>query len=427
MKKVLLAVVLVVFVYSPEASAQTTKKPASTKAVAKTTATQGMINADVIKMVKSGLSDDVVIASITTEARKDFDLSPNGLIGLKTSGVSDAILRTMQKVVDPTAGNAVEAVSKTSAVSFVPKAPAATAVDLPDGTEVKLKFAKTASSETAKVGDAVEFQVVADVVANGRTVVNKGSLAFGHITSTTKQLLTRGGRLELKIDSVNTLDGAKVALRGSKTAQGGRGIVRGNEAVIPAGTIFSASTQGEIAVGVSLTKATGTGGTNTVVPPRDVARPQEPGIYAVIKGKLEPLDKAAVTGGGVSGGSAALSGLTMGFKKAKAKADIRNAQAGVRVGARTEFYFYGADYNPSTYVLVKLEAGDNKRQIVIGSMGKMGTRNGIAEEDQKPFTSERLGSGLFRISLPSDIEPGEYAFIDLSNTQVPRIWEFGID
>ena len=51
-------------------------------------------NSDVINMVKSGIADSTVILSIQ-KSQTTFDTSPDGLIQLKTAGVSDTVLNAM--------------------------------------------------------------------------------------------------------------------------------------------------------------------------------------------------------------------------------------------------------------------------------------------------------------------------------------------
>jgi hypothetical protein len=51
-------------------------------------------NGDVVKMVKAGLSNDVVIQAINS-TDQDFDLSPDALIQLNGSGVPDAVIQAM--------------------------------------------------------------------------------------------------------------------------------------------------------------------------------------------------------------------------------------------------------------------------------------------------------------------------------------------
>lgn len=52
-------------------------------------------NSDVIAMVKVGLSDSIIIAAIKQSASAEFDVSPAGLIALKTGGVSEAVIQTL--------------------------------------------------------------------------------------------------------------------------------------------------------------------------------------------------------------------------------------------------------------------------------------------------------------------------------------------
>jgi len=55
------------------------------------TAQQTMNNDDVIKLVKAGLSDDLIVSTISSQAGK-YNTSPEGLIALKNAGVSDKIV-----------------------------------------------------------------------------------------------------------------------------------------------------------------------------------------------------------------------------------------------------------------------------------------------------------------------------------------------
>lgn len=57
-----------------------------------------LTNQDIVKMVQAGLGESVVIATVRTATSTGFDLSPDALIALKKSGVSDAIVAVM---IDP--------------------------------------------------------------------------------------------------------------------------------------------------------------------------------------------------------------------------------------------------------------------------------------------------------------------------------------
>ena len=67
-------------------------------------------NEDVIKMMKAGLDDDLIIAKISS-SKCQFDTSTDALIQLKSSGVSAAVLKAIVSaiVVDPFPGTSVHA------------------------------------------------------------------------------------------------------------------------------------------------------------------------------------------------------------------------------------------------------------------------------------------------------------------------------
>ena len=50
---------------------------------------QGMTNADVLKLVEAGFGEQVIINAIRQEPRTAFDISMTGLIALKNSKVPD--------------------------------------------------------------------------------------------------------------------------------------------------------------------------------------------------------------------------------------------------------------------------------------------------------------------------------------------------
>ncbi|MCA9078039.1 MAG: hypothetical protein KDA93_23620 [Planctomycetaceae bacterium] len=57
---------------------------------------RAITNVDVIQMTQSGISDDVIVSSMNSQGG-NFDLSPQGIISLKNSGVSDGVILAMQK------------------------------------------------------------------------------------------------------------------------------------------------------------------------------------------------------------------------------------------------------------------------------------------------------------------------------------------
>lgn len=57
--------------------------------------TRMLTNDDLIQMTAAGLSDDVIINAVRTQGGR-FNVSPEGLISLKASGVSDRVLSAVQ-------------------------------------------------------------------------------------------------------------------------------------------------------------------------------------------------------------------------------------------------------------------------------------------------------------------------------------------
>src|SRR5438874_1984090 len=56
---------------------------------------RSITNTDIINLAKSGISDPIIIQTIEQTSESSFDTSPDGLINLKTAGVSDAVISAM--------------------------------------------------------------------------------------------------------------------------------------------------------------------------------------------------------------------------------------------------------------------------------------------------------------------------------------------
>ena len=97
-----------------------------------------------------------------------------------------------------------------------------TSLTIPDGTPVKLRLAESVSSAHAHVGDLLDFIVVREVNIGGFTVIPAGTLARGSITEVKgRRILGIGGKVCLKLDSLELVNGDRVELRGSKEVKGG--------------------------------------------------------------------------------------------------------------------------------------------------------------------------------------------------------------
>lgn len=92
---------------------------------------------------------------------------------------------------------------------------------LQDGTPIKLRLGENLSSETARVGDTVSFEVLEDVEVGGLIVIKQGSSALATITQAqAKRRMGKGGKLDVNIDYVRLVTGEKVPLRAVRENKG---------------------------------------------------------------------------------------------------------------------------------------------------------------------------------------------------------------
>lgn len=194
-------------------------------------------------MVRAGLAEAVIIASIRDLPGR-YDLSPDELIRLKEAGVSEGILTAMAgATADGRTGSAKE-------------------VTLRDGTELRLRTVRTLSSETARTGDSVEFEVAEDVVVDGIVVIAKGAKARGEVIEAKKRKsFGRSGKLNFTIDVVQAVDGSNIRLRTTKESKGDESygkagvvtilagpfgaLVKGKDVTIEAGTEYTIFIDGD--------------------------------------------------------------------------------------------------------------------------------------------------------------------------------------
>jgi hypothetical protein len=95
----------------------------------------------------------------------------------------------------------------------------------------------------------VHFKVREDLVVGSLILVRTGTEAVGHIESVSKSgLLGKSGRLVLQFDSVDSVTGARIQLRGGAGVSGGKGgaltgvsaMWYGPNASLPVGTVVNA-------------------------------------------------------------------------------------------------------------------------------------------------------------------------------------------
>jgi len=79
---------------------------------------------------------------------------------------------------------------------------------------------------------------------------------------------------------------------------------------------------------------------------------------------------------------------------------------------RPVFYFYVPDGDTAAdYVLIKLEKKSDHREFQVGSFGGItGGKSGVKKDKEVLFHAEHVGIRIYKITLDSDLKPGEYAF-----------------
>jgi hypothetical protein len=88
----------------------------------------------------------------------------------------------------------------------------AASVDLPNGTEIKVRIEEPLSSKTSRVEERVVATVTEPVTRNGRTAIPAGTEVRGSVASVQRaQRPSKGGRLELEFDQL-LVDGQRVGM-----------------------------------------------------------------------------------------------------------------------------------------------------------------------------------------------------------------------
>ena len=148
----------------------------------------------------------------------------------------------------------------TPAVAAPASTPIATAVApniLRQGTQIRLTVVTGVNSKENKVGNRVDFQVADDVLVNGKTVIARGTSAFGELTMTKKSgSFGKKGKLEGRLLYIKTSTD-NLPITGTFDDKGKAGTA-GTVAVAVVAGVFSAFVKGKNAYMEAGTEVTGT-------------------------------------------------------------------------------------------------------------------------------------------------------------------------
>jgi hypothetical protein len=198
---------------------------------------QPLNNDAIVKMVKSGLGENLIVTMIQSQPGK-YVVTPDEFIRLKQEGVSEKILAAMSNK----AGGIVP-------VNSLPSAP----VKIEPNTPIRLSMDDAVSSATAKVGDTFKASVAEDVVINGHLAIAKGAATTGKVLAVKHKqgFAAFDGMVEVQIDSVPAVSGQSVPIVGHMSKGGGSvSIGRGSREVeLPKGQIITAHVVQETTIG----------------------------------------------------------------------------------------------------------------------------------------------------------------------------------
>jgi hypothetical protein len=139
--------------------------------------------------------------------------------------------------------------------------------------------------------------------------------------------------------------------------------------------------------------------------------PPEVGVYWKDGSNFVLLQGQALSQSKVGG--RAVNVLTYGIKGVHWDAFLNGNTSNNRVRElRPTFYLYVPDGSSAAdYVLLKLNRKGDRREFEIGTFGAwLGGRSGVDRDKELPFKSEHVGIRIYKVSLNSDLKPGEYAF-----------------
>lgn len=178
--------------------------------------------------------------------------------------------------------------------------------------------------------------------------------------------------------------------------------------------------------------------------PYDPSAPHEPGIYCWMKknGKAQLMQlEPTVYSQGKTGGWLE-SQLTYGLAKTKVKAVVPRPKARLRApGSRPVFYFYfeqkssGLSYSssfingatsPNEFVLVKMKATRNGREVTIAEANVLSSSKGTSSAETRDFDFEKIKPGIYKVTITTPLELGEYCFFYAGGT-AERLFDFGVD
>lgn len=139
--------------------------------------------------------------------------------------------------------------------------------------------------------------------------------------------------------------------------------------------------------------------------------PPEVGVYWKDGHTFVPIEGQTLSQSKVGGRAGSF--FTDGMRSEHWDAFVNGPTSKNRVKDRQpQFYFYVPDgTSASDFVLLRLNKKGDRREFQIGSFGGVTAgKSGVKRDKELPFKYEHVAIRTFRITLDSDLKPGEYGF-----------------
>jgi hypothetical protein len=139
--------------------------------------------------------------------------------------------------------------------------------------------------------------------------------------------------------------------------------------------------------------------------------PPEVGVYWKDRANFVLLQGQALTNTKAGGKAGSL--FTNGMRNQHWDATIAGPTSKNVVRERhPSFYLYVPDGSDAgDYVLIKLNKKSDHREFQVGSFGGItGGKSGVKKDKELDFKADHVGIRMYKVTLESDLKPGEYAF-----------------
>lgn len=148
---------------------------------------------------------------------------------------------------------------------LIPYTKAQGVVLLKDGTPVILRLTEEVSTKSKNLNDVVHFEVVKDIMVDGKVVIKAGTPAEGVVSVYVKpDIIGQEGTIAFTVSSTKSVDGQWIPLRASFTRSGQSkmilsagaayvccpifGLIKGEGASFPIGTEVKTYTENDIKI-----------------------------------------------------------------------------------------------------------------------------------------------------------------------------------